>query len=151
PVRRCAGEPGEASPCEEGARAGVHRLGALDRRAEKYRRLQDRRRAIVLPERQSGGCVKRLCGAWLLGLLVAGIGSAQEPVRLYAAGSLRVALTEVAGAFEKQEGVPVKSEFGASGLLRERIEKGAPAEVFASADMGHPQTLQKEGRSGPVS
>jgi len=75
---------------------------------------------------------------------------AQEPVRLYAAGSLRVALTEVAAAFEIKEGIAVRSEFGASGLLRERIEKGAPAEVFASADMGHPLTLQREGRSGPV-
>ena len=83
-------------------------------------------------------------------MMVALAGAAQEPVRLYAAGSLRVALTEVAAAFEKQEGIAVTKEFGASGLLRERIEKGAPAEVFASADMGHPQTLNKAGRSGPV-
>jgi molybdenum ABC transporter molybdate-binding protein len=76
---------------------------------------------------------------------------AQEPVQLYAAGSLRVALTDVAAEFEKQERIPVATEFGASGLLRERIEKGAPAEVFASADMGHPERLHKEGRSEPVS
>jgi len=44
----------------------------------------------------------------------------------------------------------VTNVFGASGLLRERIEKGAPAEVFTSADMGHPQTLSRAGRSGPV-
>src|SRR5262245_47286433 len=89
---------------------------------------------------------------YIIGVLLAVSASvsAQEPVRLYAAGSLRVALTEVAAAFEKQEGIPVASEFGASGLLRERIEKGAPAEVFASADMGHPQTLNKAGRAGPV-
>ena len=96
--------------------------------------------------------IRRFVLSTLMGLLVASNGSApaQEPVRLYAAGSLRVALTEVAAAFEKQEGIPVAKEFGASGLLRERIEKGAPAEVFASADMGHPETLQKAGRSGPV-
>ena len=90
--------------------------------------------------------------AWFGGLMmmVALAGAAQEPVRLYAAGSLRVALTEVAAAFEKQEGIAVTKEFGASGLLRERIEKGAPAEVFASADMSHPQTLNKAGRSSPV-
>ncbi len=94
--------------------------------------------------------MKRL---WLIGaLLMAGSAhaAAQEPVRLYAAGSLRVALTEVAAAFEKQEAIPVAKEFGASGLLRERIEKGALAEVFASADMGHPQALNKAGRAGPV-
>jgi ABC-type molybdate transport system substrate-binding protein len=72
--------------------------------------------------------------------------SAQEPVRLYAAGSLRVAMTEIAGAFEKQDGTRVSTEFGASGLLRRRIEDGAPAEVFASADLGHPQALNAAGR-----
>jgi len=77
-------------------------------------------------------------------------GSAQEAVRIYAAGSLRAAMTEIAAAFEKQEGISVVTEFGASGLLRERIEKGAPAEVFASADMAHPETLHKAGRSGPI-
>jgi ABC-type molybdate transport system substrate-binding protein len=71
-------------------------------------------------------------------------------VRLYAAGSLRTALTEVGKAFEQEAGVPVEATFGASGLLRERIEKGEPAEVFASADLGHPQRLAKEGRAGAV-
>jgi molybdate transport system substrate-binding protein len=91
-------------------------------------------------------------GAWLAALImsVVQVSPAAEPVRLYSAGSLRVALTEVGGVFEEQEGIPVKTEFGASGLLRERIEKGAPAEVFTSADMGHPQVLSRAGRSGPV-
>lgn len=89
---------------------------------------------------------------WLAGMLAVASASvmAQDPVRLYAAGSLRVALTEVGAAFQKAEGIPVANEFGASGLLRERIEKGAPAEVFASADMGHPQTLSRAGKSGLV-
>jgi molybdenum ABC transporter molybdate-binding protein len=72
---------------------------------------------------------------------------AQEPVRLYAAGSLRAALDEVARAFS---GAKVEAVYGASGLLRERIAKGEPAEVFASANMEHPQSLQKAGRGGPV-
>jgi ABC-type molybdate transport system substrate-binding protein len=94
--------------------------------------------------RFAAGC---LTGA----LLVASASiSAQEPVRLYAAGSLRVAMSEIAAAFEKQDKTPVKSEFGASGLLRKRIEEGAPAEVFASADLGHPQALASARRSGLV-
>lgn len=94
----------------------------------------------------------RPTAAWLIGLLMIASGSAaaQEPIRLYAAGSLRVAMTEVGEAFRTTEGVAVVSVFGASGLLRERIEKGEPAEVFTSADMGHPQALQRAGRSGPV-
>ena len=35
--------------------------------------------------------------------------------------------------------------FGASGLLRERIEKGEPGQVFASADTDHPQHLAVRG------
>ena len=75
---------------------------------------------------------------------------AQKPIRLYAAGSLRSALTDVGQAFTREHGAQVAAIFGASGLLRERIERGEPAEVFASADTGHPTTLMKAGRAGPV-
>jgi ABC-type molybdate transport system substrate-binding protein len=69
-----------------------------------------------------------------------------ETVRLYAAGSLRAALGEVAAAFEAANaGVKVGAEFAASGLLRERIEKGEPAHLFASADVGHPTQLVQAG------
>jgi len=70
--------------------------------------------------------------------------------RLYAAGSLRGALTEVGQAFQQQTGIAVEGTFGASGLLRERIEQGEPADVFASATMEHPRALEKAGRGGPV-
>ena len=68
-----------------------------------------------------------------------------SPVQLYAAGSLRDALTEVTGQFEAQTGQAVGLTFGASGLLRARIEKGEAAQVFASADMDHPQRLAQAG------
>jgi len=86
----------------------------------------------------------------LFAVLISMSAQAQEPVRLYAAGSLRLALTEVAKSFQAATGTPVAPTFGASGLLRERIEKGEPAEVFASADMGHPQRLAAAGRAGEV-
>jgi len=74
--------------------------------------------------------------------------SAQDQgVRLYAAGSLRSVMTEVAQAFSAAGAPPVSATFGASGLLRERIEKGEPAEVFASADLGNAQALARAGRS----
>lgn len=68
-----------------------------------------------------------------------------EPLQVVAAGSLREALTEVARAHEARTGQKVALSFAASGLLRERIEKGEPAQVFASADMGHPQILFEAG------
>ena len=67
-------------------------------------------------------------------------------VQLYAAGSLREALTEIARNFEAETGHEVVLTFGASGLLRERIEQGEPAQVFASADMDHPQRLAQAGQ-----
>jgi molybdate transport system substrate-binding protein len=47
-----------------------------------------------------------------------------DSIRLYAAGSLRGALTEISRAFTAAYGIPVQLEFGASGLLRERLERG---------------------------
>jgi ABC-type molybdate transport system substrate-binding protein len=82
--------------------------------------------------------------------MIASSASAQEPIRLYAAGSLKAAMLDIADAFAKQTGTKVVGTFGASGLLRERIEKGEPAEVFASADLGHPTTLNHGGKAGPV-
>jgi molybdate transport system substrate-binding protein len=88
--------------------------------------------------------------AGLIALSVSTRAEAQESVRLYAAGSLRAALNELSAAYAAAGGVAVAGTFGPSGLLRERIEKGEPAEVFASADMGHPRRLAEAGRGGPV-
>ena len=68
----------------------------IARGTEEHRRLQDRRRAAVLSQRQrQSGVMSNQLAGWLAGLMmmVALAGAAQEPVRLYAAGSLRVALT----------------------------------------------------------
>lgn len=68
-----------------------------------------------------------------------------EPIPVVAAGSLREVLTEIAAGHEARTGQKLVLSFAASGLLRERIEKGEPAQVFASADMGHPQKLADAG------
>lgn len=67
------------------------------------------------------------------------------PLLVYAAGSLREPLTEIARLYEAATGIRIELTLGASGLLRERIEKGEPAQVFASADTQHPQTLASSG------
>lgn len=66
---------------------------------------------------------------------------------LYAAGSLRTALTEIARRFAEKEGVEVATLFGASGTLRERIEQDGEADLFASADLAHPERLAAAGRA----
>jgi molybdenum ABC transporter molybdate-binding protein len=75
---------------------------------------------------------------------------AADPVLLHAAGSLRLALSEVIAAYEPAAGVKVQARFGASGTLKNAISKGERAEVFASANMEHPQALTDEKKSGPV-
>lgn len=74
---------------------------------------------------------------------------AGEPLKVYGAGSLRPALTDAARAFDAT-GQQVQLVFGASGLLRERIAGGEPADVFASANMEHPQALAGSGGWQPV-
>ena len=54
---------------------------------------------------------------------------ATDPVQLYAAGSLRAALTEIAAAFEAQTGIKVQAKFGPSGTLKDEIAGGAPVPV----------------------
>ena len=75
----------------------------------------------------------------------ASTGAAPTEVPVYAAGSLRAALTEIANTHETRTGQKIALTFGASGLLRERIEKGEAAQVFASADNDHPQRLARQG------
>jgi len=75
---------------------------------------------------------------------------AGDPVLLHAAGSLRAALSDVAKAFEAASGIKVEGKYGASGTLRDEIAGGAKTEVFASANMMHPDSLAKAGKSGSV-
>ena len=76
--------------------------------------------------------------------------AADDTVLLYAAGSLRSALTDIGNAFKAATGLAVEAKFGPSGLLKDEIMGGAKAEVFASANMEHPQALAAAKRSGPV-
>jgi len=69
-------------------------------------------------------------------------------VRVLAAGSLRAAIGEIAGAFSAATGIAIESGFGPSGLLRERIEKEEGTDLFASADMGNPLALSRAGKAG---
>lgn len=99
-----------------------------------------------------GAGVKALVALAVLAAAAAtGRAQGETELRVYAAGSLRAALTEAAQAFERREsGVRVRFTFGASGLLKDRIAGGEPADVFASANMEHPQALAAAGQAGAV-
>lgn len=64
-----------------------------------------------------------------------------SPILLFAAGSLRLALTPLLQHFTRLSGIDVTVEYGPAGLLRERIEAGEPCTLFASANRAHPQRL----------
>src|SRR5262249_25328682 len=60
---------------------------------------------------------------------------AQESLTVFAAASLKNALDDVDAAFAKATGVKVTASYAASSTLAKQIEQGAPADVFASADL----------------
>ncbi len=73
-----------------------------------------------------------------------------DPVTLFAAGSLKAALGDVAASYEKTYKTKVTTKFGPSGLLRKAIEGGENTDVFASANMAHPEKLASGGWGSPV-
>ena len=91
-----------------------------------------------------------LCSLAACCLLSAPALAAEPAVDVYAAGSLRQAMTATARAFEKATGIAVKTTFGPSGVLRERIEKGERPDMLASADFGHPKALADNGLAWPT-
>jgi len=84
--------------------------------------------------------------------LAASVSLAAEsaPIRLYSAGSLRVAMTDIAAAFSSTYHVNVDPVYGASGALGERLAKGEAGDIFTSANMGYPEALTQAGKSGPT-
>jgi len=86
----------------------------------------------------------------LLGLLAFAVSSWAAPpdsVQIFAAGSLRGVVTDLAAAAGPALGIEVKGSFGGSGSMRERIEKGESADLLMSADLGSPRKLESEGRT----
>ena len=66
-------------------------------------------------------------------------------LHVFAAASLTDAMKAIGEHFQKQSGVRVSFNFGASSLLARQIEEGAPADIFVSADEAKMDQLQKDG------
>lgn len=67
-----------------------------------------------------------------------------------AAASLTNAFKDIGAAYEKKySDGKVSLNFGASGALQQQIAKGAPVDVFASADQATMDLAQKEGQIIP--
>jgi molybdate transport system substrate-binding protein len=58
-----------------------------------------------------------------------------KSITIFAAASMKNAVDEVNAAFTKATSIKVVASFAASSALMKQIEEGAPADVFASADL----------------
>lgn len=77
-----------------------------------------------------------LLGALLSVVCQAHAGPAGEkPVRVFAAASLTNALNDIAAQWQRAGHPAPTLAFGASSALAKQVEAGAPADVFASADL----------------
>ena len=101
-----------------------------------------RRLAALLSARRAAAIVG------LAVVLVAGACGAprDEELNVYAAASLRDAFTEIAREFEEsRSSARVVLNFAGSQVLRAQIERGAPADVVATADDVHARQLEAAG------
>jgi molybdate transport system substrate-binding protein len=90
-----------------------------------------------------------------LSLALAGCGlgdgdsGGRATLTVYAAASLTSTFEELAHAFEAEhDGVEVQLSLGGSSDLVAQIQEGAPADVFASADLATMERLTAEGLDG---
>jgi molybdate transport system substrate-binding protein len=76
----------------------------------------------------------------LLAVVALALGAApavaqQRTVTVFAAASMKNALDDVNAAFLKATGIRAVASYAASSALARQIEQGAPADIFASADL----------------
>ncbi|MBT1443914.1 molybdate ABC transporter substrate-binding protein [Shewanella sp. JM162201] len=103
------------------------------------------KRTLLSPILLSPILTLSLLGASAQGVAAEPTEASAGTIQVRAAGSLKAALTELITAYEKESGGKVAAEFGPSGLLKDRIEQGEAAALFASANMKHPEALLKAG------
>jgi molybdate transport system substrate-binding protein len=60
---------------------------------------------------------------------------AQQQLTIFAAASMKNALDDINTAFTKKTGIKMVASYAATSALMRQIEQGAPADIFASADL----------------
>ncbi|MEH3143950.1 MAG: molybdate ABC transporter substrate-binding protein [Methylobacterium frigidaeris] len=90
---------------------------------------------------------RHLLAAGLLAIVPSA--QAAETTTVFAAASLKNALDDAARAFTAQTGVAVRASYAASSALARQIEQGAPADLFASADLDWMDYLAARGLIRP--
>jgi molybdate transport system substrate-binding protein len=71
--------------------------------------------------------------------------AARAEIIVAAAADLAPAFEELGRQFERDTGTRVTFSFGSTGMLAKQIENGAPVDLFAAADIGFIDQLEREG------
>jgi molybdate transport system substrate-binding protein len=86
------------------------------------------------------------------GIVLAGCGGGAAPnstpavtLMISAASDLGPAFREIGSLFEAQTGIKTSFNFGSTGQLAQQIERGAPVDLFAAADVGRVDALEAKG------
>lgn len=86
-----------------------------------------------------------------LTLALASVSASAQTVTVFAAASLTDALNAIGAKFTETTKIPVRFSFAASSALAKQIEQGAPADLFASADLDWMDYLATRNLTDPAS
>jgi len=86
-----------------------------------------------------------LAASFLALAITAAARPAPVELSVAAAADLSSALKEIAASYEQRTGVRLRLSFGASGMLTQELQNGAPFDIFLSADMDYPRQLVSAG------
>jgi len=78
-------------------------------------------------------------------MLLSSASYAQETIRIAVASNFLATLKALSKDFTAKTGIRVAISNGASGMLYAQIKKGAPYDMFFSADSKRPEKLEQEG------
>ncbi len=80
-------------------------------------------------------CCIGLVGAIACGLFCIPVAAQSHDVLVFAAASLKDAMDDITGQYQRETGKHVRVSLAASPTLAKQIENGAPADIFISADL----------------
>lgn len=94
--------------------------------------------------------MRRSLAVTLLTLLAANHSQAADEVRIAVAANLLPVMEQIAAAYQQQSTDIVQIAGGSSGAFFEQIQRGAPFDLFYSADAERPQKLAQGGHAEAV-
>src|SRR5215471_3096942 len=124
-----------------------HALSTLHRQRRKVDGHSAQERALACPTSRDRAKMRHRSAGCFIALVLLASPALAETLHVVGAGSLTDAFTDLIRRFPAGADTIAMPEFGPSGLMREKIELGMNADLFASADMeqarrlaiGHPE------------